>query len=102
MPRWTPRPLTTPADNGPKQIPRIIHRIDLQSHVKFSPNEANWRRMNPGWELRIWNEEACLQFVQKKYPSYLGAYQALGRAVGQSDFFRWECGLAHLVPVSPH
>ena len=45
----------------------------------------------------IWNEEACLQFVQKEYPSYLGAYRALERTVGQSDFFRWECGLEHLV-----
>ncbi|CAK0732485.1 hypothetical protein CVIRNUC_000137 [Coccomyxa viridis] len=88
-PRWTPRPLPSPAADGPKQIPRIIHRIDLQSHVIFSPNEANWRRLNPGWELMIWNEEACLQFVQKEYPSYLGAYRALGRTVGQSDFFRY-------------
>ena len=48
--------------------------------------------MNPGWELRIWNEETCLQFVQKEYPSYLGAYQALGRTVGLSDFFRCDRG----------
>ena len=91
IPRWTPRPL--PTHDGPKRIPRIIHRVDLQSNVNFHPNEANWRRLNPGWELRAWSEEACLELVQKEYPSYLDAYRALGRTVGQSDFFRCDCEL---------
>lgn len=45
--------------------------------------------MNPGWELRFYDDQACLDFVQREFPEYLAAYLALPKQVERSDFFRY-------------
>ena len=53
-----------------------------------NPHEEAWRRLNPGWDLKVWNDHSCLEFVRKHFPEYLEAYQSLGRNIERSDFFR--------------
>ncbi len=55
-----------------------------------SPCDAqSWRRLNPGWEIRFYDDEACLEFVSREFPEYLAAYRALPKHVERSDFFRY-------------
>lgn len=49
----------------------------------------SWRRLNPGWEIRFYDDEACLEFVSREFPEYLDAYRALPKHVERSDFFRY-------------
>ena len=41
-------------------------------------HEEAWRRLNPGWDLKRWNDHSCLNFVRGHFPEYLEAYQSLG------------------------
>lgn len=84
------RPWTAPTgtDGARKRIPRIIHRIDKTVTPQFNVYEQSWRRLNPGWELKIWNDNTCLDFVRQEFPEYLTAYQSLSRNIERSDFFR--------------
>ena len=79
------RPWSGKADDQ-KRIPRIIHRIDKAATP--NPYEASWRRLNPEWELKTWNDDSCLDFVRQEFPEYLDTYQALSRNIERSDFFR--------------
>ncbi len=49
----------------------------------------SWRRLNPGWEIRFYDDEACVEFVSREFPEYLAAYRALPKHVERSDFFRY-------------
>lgn len=49
----------------------------------------SWRRLNPGWEIRFYDDEACLEFVSREFPEYLEAYRVLPKHVERSDFFRY-------------
>ena len=35
----------------------------------------SWRQANPNWEIRFYDDEACLEFVQHEFPEYLDAYR---------------------------
>ena len=35
----------------------------------------SWRLANPNWEIRFYDDEACLEFVQHEFPEYLEAYR---------------------------
>jgi hypothetical protein len=59
----------------------------------------SWRRLNPGWEIRFYDDEACLEFVSREFPEYLEAYRVLPKHVERSDFFRYMVRL-HDAPVS--
>ena len=48
----------------------------------------SWRRENEDWEIRFYDDAACLSFVQREFPEYLEAYKALPKDVERSDFFR--------------
>ena len=49
----------------------------------------SWRDKNPDWEVRFYDDAACLNFIRDEFPEYLTAYRALPKDVERSDFFRW-------------
>ena len=63
--------------NDPKLIPQIIHQTFKSNQVPNSvrPMMQSWRRANPNWEIRFYDDEACSDFVQHEFPEYLNAYR---------------------------
>jgi hypothetical protein len=64
-------------NHDPKLIPQIIHQTYKSSQVPNSvrPMMQSWRQANPNWEIRFYDDEACLEFVQHEFPEYLDAYR---------------------------
>lgn len=79
------------ADSSPSMIPKIIHQTYKSANVpnKLQPHMLSWKRMNPGWVIRFYDDEACLEFVSREFPQYLEAYRILPKHVERSDFFRY-------------
>lgn len=75
------------------QIPRILHQIF------FSPNNEipadylhyreTWRQHHPDWELRIWHESECRQFMEAHYPGYLSLYDGYPHRIQRIDAIRY-------------
>ena len=78
------------ADKSPKLIPRVIHQTYKSSSVPADLKVFmhSWRRLNEDWEIRFYDDEACINFVQWEFPEYLDAYRSLETNVERSDFFR--------------
>ena len=76
---------------GPRRIPRLIHQTYkkpvLPSYlVRYVDS---WRKQNPTWELRFYDDSTCLEFVKKEFPEYYDAYVGLPKDVERADFFRY-------------
>ncbi|GAB4818501.1 hypothetical protein N2152v2_005547 [Parachlorella kessleri] len=78
-------------DSAPKLIPRIIHQTYKTRQVpeRVAQYMGTWQRMNPGWDVRFYDDHDCLDFVRREFPEYLEAYRALAKDVERSDFFRY-------------
>lgn len=90
-PRWTSRASVAEVEDAPKLIPKVIHQTYKSGNIPGSlrPFMHSWRRLNEDWEIRFYDDEACLKFVQREFPEYLDAYRGLAKDVERSDFFRW-------------
>ena len=71
-----------------QRIPRVIHRVHKPVHPAWNPFEESWRRLNPDWELKIWNDHSCLKLVRQEFPEYLSTYQTLRHNIERADFCR--------------
>ena len=80
------------APPAPLRIPRIIHQTYKTAKVPEAvrPFMQSWRAANEGWEIRFYDDEACIEFVSREFPGFLQAYRQLPKDVERSDFFR--CG----------
>ena len=92
-PRWTTpqaRPDSQRRDAAPKLIPRILHQTHGSAALPpgVRPLLHSWRWHNADWEVRFYDDEACLRFVAREFPEYLDAFRALPRDVERSHFFR--------------
>ena len=92
-PRWTTpqaRPDAQRRDAAPKLIPRILHQTHGSAALPpgVRPLLHSWRWHNVDWEVRFYDDEACLRFVAREFPEYLDAFRALPRDVERSHFFR--------------
>ncbi|QDZ23394.1 glycosyltransferase [Chloropicon primus] len=78
-------------NSNKKKIPKIIHQTygskALSSKLRYLVQ--SWRELNPGWEIRFYDDEACLNFVKQEFPEYVKAYVTLPKSVERSDFFRY-------------
>ncbi|CAL8471301.1 g10843 [Coccomyxa elongata] len=90
-PRWTSRATTAEVDDAPKLIPKVIHQTYKSGNIPggLKPFMHSWRRLNEDWEIRFYDDEACLKFVQREFPEYIDAYRSLAKDVERSDFFRY-------------
>jgi hypothetical protein len=82
----------------PRFIPRIVHQT-AKSLDSLSPTikaiRQTWARLNPGWEVRFWDDAACRDFVRNEFPEYFAAYMGLPKHVERADFFRYLVVLRH-------
>lgn len=83
--------ITPTGEPAPLMIPRIIHQTYKSSAVPDQVRGlmASWDRLNPGWEIRFYDDAQCLHFVRTEYPEYYDAYLTLPKDVERSDFFRY-------------
>ena len=77
-------------DDAPKLIPRVIHQTYKSGSIPpgVQPLMQSWRTLNPDWDIRFYDDKACLDFVSQEFPEYYAAYKALPKNVERSDFFR--------------
>eukprot|EP00854_Cymbomonas_tetramitiformis_P006390 gene6390-7655_t len=81
----------------PRRIPRIIHQTHKSRELtdELQGIMGSWQKLNPEWEVRFYDNDDCAAFVQKYFPEYWQAYQALPKNVERADFFRYLVVLQH-------
>lgn len=80
------------ASTGSKLVPRLVHQTYKSRSALTERDVAlmkTWSDMNPGWEMRFYDDEDCKRFVSEHFPDYYEAYASLEKKVEQSDFFRY-------------
>lgn len=73
-------------------IPRVVHQTAKSFDALSTDIHAlreTWVRLNPGWEVKLWDDARCKEFVKKEFPEYLAAYSGLAKNVERADFFRY-------------
>jgi len=72
-------------------IPRILHQTwkpeDLPEALQGY--RASWMRHHPGWECRLYDDDACRRLVKRWFPDLLSLYDAFPRAIQRADLFRY-------------
>lgn len=58
-------------------IPKLLHftwkTVDLPRVMKRYLDD--WRRLHPGWDIRLWTNDTMLAFVREHYPDLLATYE---------------------------
>ncbi len=83
---------------GPTRIPRIIHHLYNSTDAGLEASELSylrWRRVNPGWELRFYDEAESQDIVGRWFPKYLSIYRSLRTEGEKRDLFRYLAVLKH-------
>ena len=86
---------STTDDESEQQLPKLIPNVLHQTYTSFRvPGRLrmmmdSWKRMNPDFSFRFYDDVSCLSFVRREFPEYLDAYLALPKSVERSDFFRY-------------
>jgi hypothetical protein len=83
---WQQQQLT-----APKLIPRVIHQTYRSTRLPASAKQFmhSWQERNgEAWQVRLYSDEACLNFVRREFPEYFEAYMNLPKEVERADFFR--------------
>ena len=84
---------STTDDESEQQLPKLIPNVLHQTYTSFRvPGRLrmmmdSWKRMNPDFSFRFYDDVSCLSFVRREFPEYLDAYLALPKSVERSDFF---------------
>uniref|UniRef100_A0A383WPH4 Methyltransferase FkbM domain-containing protein n=1 Tax=Tetradesmus obliquus TaxID=3088 RepID=A0A383WPH4_TETOB len=77
---------------APKLIPRVIHQTYRSTRLPASAKQFmhSWQERNgEAWQVRLYSDEACLNFVRREFPEYFEAYMNLPKEVERADFFRY-------------
>jgi hypothetical protein len=77
--------------SAPKLIPRVIHQTYRSTRLPASAKQFmhSWQERNgEAWQVRLYSDEACLNFVRREFPEYFEAYMNLPKEVERADFFR--------------
>jgi mannosyltransferase OCH1-like enzyme len=82
--------------SAPK-IPKIIHQVWFQ----FAPNKPStppaeydemrqsWRDFHPEWEIKLWDKEAAVAFLQQYYPESLPVFHSYKKEIMRVDAIRY-------------
>jgi GT2 family glycosyltransferase len=74
----------------PLGVPRIIHQTWKDARPPTAKGDPeSWRRLNPGWEYRLWTDEDLLAFMTREWPELLDMYLAYSRPVQRADLARY-------------
>jgi len=75
------------------KIPTIIHQIWIQGAPAvpglYRQNANTWRKKNPGWEYRLWDECALLALMREKAPEWLPIYNSQPEVIARADVGRY-------------
>lgn len=85
------QPKGRPEMSAPKLIPRVIHQTYRSKHVPQASKQLmpSWHDKNGDlWQVRFYDDAACMNFVRREFPEYLEAYLNLPKDVERADFFR--------------
>lgn len=72
-------------------IPKILHftwkseQLPRQMQIYYDA----WRRLHPGWDVRLWTDESMRSFVAEAYPDFLATYDAYPKMIQRADSFRY-------------
>lgn len=77
-------------------IPKLLHQTWKTEDIppEWARYAASWRAMHPGWEYRLWTDEANRAFVAAHYPAFLPVYDGYSYGIQRADAVRY-CLLHH-------
>lgn len=72
-------------------IPLIIHQTWKQEKLPAPLNDYSqtWRRLNPDYEYRFYDDDRCAAFVRDEYPHLAQLYETLPLPILRADLFRY-------------
>ena len=72
-------------------IPRIIHHLwkDEAIPARYLALRETWRRLHPGWELRLWTDKDLLALVEQDYPQLIELYRGYQANICRADLGRY-------------
>lgn len=72
-------------------IPRLIHFTWKTQELprQMAAYYAQWQRLHPGWEVRLWTDASMRDFVAESYPEFLAVYDGYPRMIQRADAFRY-------------
>ncbi|MEN9315761.1 MAG: hypothetical protein RIS35_2154, partial [Pseudomonadota bacterium] len=72
-------------------IPRIIHQTwkDERIPERFQAWHASWRRLNPGFEFRLWTDAEIAQFIGSRYPEWESVMRGYRAPISRIDLARY-------------
>ncbi len=72
-------------------IPQILHQTWKTRALpeRVQPYHASWPRLNPGLDVRFYDDADCRHFVATEFPHYLPVYEGFRFAIQRADFFRY-------------
>jgi mannosyltransferase OCH1-like enzyme len=74
-------------------IPKIIHQIWIQGYrkmpLRYRLQARTWRKHNPSWEYRLWDEDALKALIRHRYRELLPVYEAYESVVARADIGRY-------------
>src|SRR5208282_5148066 len=81
--------LATQAITSP--IPRRIHQLwkDEQLPPRHAAFAQTWKRLNPGWQYRLWTDAQIRQLVAQKQPGLLEIFDAYPNNISRADLGRY-------------
>lgn len=72
-------------------IPKLLHftwkTADLPRVMQRYLDD--WRRLHPGWDIRLWTDDTMLAFVREHYPELLATYEGYPKMIQRADAFRY-------------
>ena len=79
-------------ENLNEDIPKVIYLTHKNNIPDYVIN--NWKKLNPKYDIKFYNDDACREFISKNFPiSYLNYFDHLSKQQGagpiKSDF--WRC-----------
>ena len=79
-------------ENLNEDIPKVIYLTHKNNIPEYVIN--NWKKLNPKYDIKFYNDDACREFIAKNFPiSYLNYFDHLSKQQGagpiKSDF--WRC-----------
>eukprot|EP00931_Biecheleriopsis_adriatica_P034196 TRINITY_DN19778_c0_g1_i1.p1 TRINITY_DN19778_c0_g1~~TRINITY_DN19778_c0_g1_i1.p1 ORF type:complete len:386 (-),score=52.56 TRINITY_DN19778_c0_g1_i1:70-1173(-) len=76
------------------RIPRIIHYVfikgkpDAKPHAKAEFWRERCRRLNPGWEIKVWEDKELNQLIASKFPELNASYHGVPHWIQKADTAR--------------
>lgn len=74
-------------------IPKIIHQIYIQNNEnrpsEFDKLTRSWEEHFPDWNIILWKDQMCMNFLNKYYPQFVEKYQSYPENVQRADAMRY-------------